>query len=346
MTRGHKDKMLEHTGVSQYDEQVTETRDPFTRHGEELIRARYGPEVADHSFEWPQIGVTPEDFRDTEVIVSRVGGVVAGRAILDAVFYPLAELENLEVAPPFRGRGVGGAIVRHAIEAASRAGFLAIHAQTENDNVTAQRLYSQHGFMPAVRGEMLRVWKFLNLPALSQFLGDHPMALLDSGKAYDREHVLRWRDTGSEDELAVTIRGGSCQSDSNGVGPELSALRLRSGSVSLTAALDSDPSVQPGGTFSTRIVLANEGADELTGGFRFGLNPGFHVVDHPGGERFSIPPGGTVERSAAVALESDFPIATLGICAYPSVPTTVDFLLGDHTFWLAAQAHVSQTNGG
>ena len=326
---------------------VVETRDCFSRHGEELIRARYGPELADHGFEWRPTGVAPENFRDTEVIVSHVDGVVAGRAILDMAFYPLAELENLEVSPPFGGGGVGSAIVRHAIETASQAGFLAIHAQTENDNVTAQRLYAQHGFMPATRGEMLRVWRFLNLPALPQFLHDHPMALLDSGRVSEREHVLRWRDTGSEDELAVTICGGSCQSDSNGVGPAVSALRLRSGSVKLTAAIDGDPSIQVGGNCSIRIALANEGAGELIGGFRIGLNPGFRVAsDYPGGERFSIAPGAGVERTVAVTLGTDFPLATLGICSYPSVPISVDFLLGDHTFWLAAQARVSQTNGG
>ena len=322
-------------------------RDRLSTHGEELIRARYWPGQADHSFEWPEIGVAPEDFRATEVIVSRIGGVVAGRAILDAAFYPLAELENLEVSPPFRGSGAGSAVVRHAIETASRAGFLAIHAQTHKDNIAAQRLYARHGFMPVTRGEMLRVWRFLNLPVLSQFLHDHPMALLDSRQVSDRAHVLCWRDTGSEDELAVTIRGGSCQSDSDGVGPAVSELRLRSGSVRLTATLDADPSVQLGGTFSIRIALANEGTNELAGGFRVGLNPGFRIAsDYPGGEQFSIPPGATVERSVAIALESDLPIAILGGCAYPSVPVSVDFLLGDHTFWLAAQTHVTQTNGG
>lgn len=322
-------------------------RDRFSTHGEELIRSRYWLGVADRSFEWPRTGVTPEDFRDKEVIVAHIGGVVAGRAILDMAFYPLAELENLEVSPPFRSLGVGSAIVRNAIETASRAGFLAIHVQTLKGNITAQRLYARHGFMPATRGQMLRVWRFLNLPVLSQFLNDHPMALLDSRQVSDQEHVLCWRDTGSEDELAVTIRGGSCQSDSDGMGPAVSVLRLRSGSIKLTAMLDADPSVHLGGAFSTHITLANEGANELAGGFRIGLNPGFHIAsDYPGGEQFSIPPGAAVERSVQIAHESDFPVAILGICAYPSVPISVDFLLGDHTFWLTAQTHVTQTNGG
>ena len=321
-------------------------RDRFSTHGEELVRSRYWLGVADHSFEWPRTGVAPEDFRDKEVVVSRIGGVVAGRAILDMAFYPLAELENLEVFPAFRGSGVGSALVSHAIEAASRAGFLAIHVQTQRDNITAQRLYARHGFIPATRGQMLRVWRFLNLPVLSQFLNDHPMALLDSRQVSDQEHVLCWRDTGSEDELAVSIRGGSCQSDSNGVGPAVSSLRLQSGSVRVRAMLDCDPSVKLGGAFSTHVVLVNEGSNELVGGFRLGLNPGFKIIaDYPGGEQFTIPSGTKVERSVTVRLESDFPAAILGICAYPSVPISADFLLGDHTFWLAAQTRVTQTNG-
>jgi GNAT superfamily N-acetyltransferase len=322
-------------------------RDRFSTHGEELIRSRYGPEVADRSFEWPQTGVTPEDFRDKEVIVAHIGGVVAGRAILDAVFYPLAELENLEVSPSFRSCGVGSAIVNYAIESASRSGFLAIHVQTDKDNITAQRLYARHGFMPVTRGQMLRVWRFLNLPVLSQFLRDHPMTLLDSRQVSDQEHLLCWHDSGSEDELAVTIRGGSCQSDSDGLAPSVSVLRLQSGSIKLTAALDADLEVKLGAAFSTRITLANEGANELVGGLRLSLNQGFEITsDYPGGEQFAIPPGTAVERSVTVRLASDFPVAILGICAYPSVPISVDFLLGDNTFWLATQTHVIQTNGG
>jgi len=339
--------MLQHTGNLQSGEQVVETRDPFSRHGEELIRARYGPDVAEHGFEWPHTDVTRENFRDEEVIVSRIGGIVAGRAILDKVFYPLAELENLEVSPPFRGSGVGSAIINHAIEVASRAGCLAIHVQTLKENIAAHRLYARHGFMPVTRGDMLRVWKFLNLPVLFQFLHDHPMALFVSRPISDREHLMQWGDTGSDDELAITLRGGSCQSDSNGLAPAVSSLRLRTGSIEFSAALDSDASIRIGDTFSTHISLANTGSNDLTGGFRLGLNHGFRIVDdYPGGEQFVISPCTTFEKSVAVTLGSDFPVATLGICAYPSVPITVDFLLGDHTFWLVAQVHVSQMNEG
>jgi GNAT superfamily N-acetyltransferase len=323
---------------------VVETRDVFSRHAEELVRARYAPEMANRGFTWPATGVTPEDFRDREVIVARVDGVVAGRAILDAVFYPLAELENLEVAPAYRGRGVGAAIVGQAIETAARAGFLAIHAQTRCDNVAAHRVYAHQGFLPATRGEMLRAWRFLNLPALAQFLYDHPFALFDSRPgAGAREHILRWREPAGEDELAVTLTGGSCQRDSGGVGPGVGAVRLRSGPVCLTATAEGTAAARVEEAFPVRLTLVNEGEGELSGGFRLGLNAGFNIADgHSGGERFSLAAGDTLDRTLAIEIEPSFPAAVLGICAYPSVPVTVEFLLGDHTFWLAAQVQIEE----
>jgi len=155
---------------------VVEPRDNLAEHAEDLLIARYHAGIADHGFQWPAVGITLEDFRDQEGIVARIGGGVVGRAILDREFYPLAELVNLEVARAYRGRGVGSAIVSHAIERAARSGFLAIHAQVFRNNVAAHRLYAHHGFLPATQGEMLRIWKFLNFPVLAQFSDDHPMA--------------------------------------------------------------------------------------------------------------------------------------------------------------------------
>lgn len=329
---------------------VVEARDVFARHGEELVRGRYAPELADRGFEWPATGVSREDFRDKEVIVARIGGVVVGRAILEGVFYPLAELVNLEVAPTFRGQGVATAIVRHAIEAAARAGFLAIHAQSFKENIPAHRLYARHGFLPATRGEMLRVWKFLNLPALEQFLYDHPLALFESAPGTGaREHVLRWHEPSAQDELAVSISGGSCQFDSEGIGPAASRLHLRSGSVSLEATLGADQPAAADRCFEVRLTLANHGSQELAGGFRIGLNPGFRIASqHAGGEGFSLSPATRFERD--VTVEVDWSrvqeVLRAAWCSYPSVPITVEFLLGDHTFWLAAQAPMRDPTKG
>jgi RimJ/RimL family protein N-acetyltransferase len=301
--------------------------------------------MAGRGFEWPATGITGvEEFRDKEVIVARIDGVVVGRAILDAVFYPFAELENLVVSPAYRGRGVGSAIVRHAVETAARAGFLAIHAQTFKNNVPAHRLYARHGFLPTTQGEMLRVWRFLNLPALDLFRHAHPMALFESiASSEPRTRLLRWRDPLSEDELAVTLTGGSCQFDSGGVGPAVSALRLRSSQVRLTATLGPISPVQIGETAAVSLELTNEGESELVGGFRIGLTTGFRIAaDHPGGEQFSLSAGAILERTVTVELTDSFPADLLRISSYQSVPVSVDFLLDDRTFWLAAQAPIER----
>ena len=321
---------------------IVETRDVFSRHAEEVVRSRYGPGVADCGFNWPATGVTEENFRDKEVVVARINGLVVGRAILDAAFYPLAELENLEVHPPYRGRGVGSAIVGHAITTAARAGFMAIHVQTFKDNVAAHRLYARHGFLPATCGEMLRVWKFLDLPALAQFLYDHPMALFASTPgAGAREHLLRWHEPSGQDELTVTISGGSCQFDSEGVGPAVSGLRLRSGAVRLAANLEGNSAAPVGDAFPVHFTLVNEGDGALAGSFRIGLNPGFRIASgHPGGERFTLDVGASLERTLNIEIEASFPSDLLRIASYWSVPVTVEFLLCDHTFWLATQVRM------
>lgn len=318
-------------------EATVEIRHAHSTHSEEWIRARYAPEVADRGYEWPATGVTRGGFRNQEVIVARLDGVVAGRCILDAVWYPLAELENVEVVPASRGRGVGSALVREAARRAAEQGFLAIHAQTFHDETDAHRLYARHGYLPATRGEMLRVWRFLNLPVLAHFQYQHPFALFDSAPAGPGEHLLRWHDPHTDDELAVTLTGGSCQSDSRGLAPSVSALRLRSGETRLAASVTPSADCRACDDLTLTLRLVGEGAP-LEGGFRIGLNPGFHRAgDHPGGERLSLSSGEGLERTLAFRIGPEFQADLLCIGSYLSVPVTVDFLLGDHTFWLCTQ---------
>ncbi len=316
-------------------------RDDCADHAENILIARYHPGIADHGFEWPEVGITVEDFRNKEGIIARVRGVIAGRAILDREFYPLAELVNLEVAPAYRRRGVGSAIVRHAIETAARLGFPAIHAQVFKNEVPPQRLYARHGFLPATQGEMLRIWRFLDFPVLDQFCRDHPMAVFETAPGGEsRTHLLRWRDPLTDGELQVTLAGGSCQFDSDGIGPSVSALRLRSPQVRFRGTQEAIPAIQVGGTFPVGLSLSNEGECELAGGFRIGVNTGFRIVDHPGGERFSLSPGASLERTVKVELTDGFPAHLLRISSYQSVPVSADLLLGNHTFWLARQVRV------
>jgi len=117
--------------------------------------------------------------------------------------------------------------------------------------------------------------------------------------------------------------------------------------VRLAATLDAIPPVRLGGTFAVHLGLTNKGDDELTGGFRIGLNTGFQIAaDHPGGEQFSLPSGSSLDRTAIVELTDSFPADLLRISSYQSVPVSVDFLLGDHTFWLAAQVPIERLAQG
>jgi len=69
----------------------------------------------------PQLGVSAADIAGKQVCVCVIGGEVAG-------FYALArsgdawELDQLWVAPAFMRRGVGRALVAHALDAAFRDG--------------------------------------------------------------------------------------------------------------------------------------------------------------------------------------------------------------------------------
>jgi hypothetical protein len=299
--------------------------------------------VARRGYTWPSTGTTCEDFRNQEVIVARVNDVVVGRCILDAVFYPLAELENIEVLPAYRGRGVGSALVAEAVRRAAQMGFLAIHAQESKDDRRAQRLYARHGFLPATQGEMLRIWRFLSLPALTHFLYEHPFALFASKPAETpRAHLLHWQDPVSEDYVSVTLSGGSCQRDSGGLGPAVSALSVRSRAVDLQTELRGQPTSQE--EFSLSLTIRNRGPESVVGGCRVGLNCGFGIRSgHSGGQEFELAPHADLEFALSIGREPDFPQDVVGNCAYPSVPVTVDILLGDYTFWLCAQVSVRPT---
>lgn len=55
------------------------------------------------------------------------------------------QIEELVVAAAARGQGIGGALVRAAVERATRAGCAEISVSTLLDNAAAQRLYRAHG---------------------------------------------------------------------------------------------------------------------------------------------------------------------------------------------------------
>ncbi len=58
----------------------------------------------------------------------------------------VALLEDLIVAPPARGGGIGSQLLTTAIAAAHEYGCRRITLLTDRDNAAAQRIYARHGF--------------------------------------------------------------------------------------------------------------------------------------------------------------------------------------------------------
>ncbi len=327
-----------------HDDVEVTVRDPFSRHGEELLRSRYGPEVREQWGTWPQTDLCIDNFRDKEVLVAKVDGVVAGRAILDAVYYPFAELENLEVIPAFRGRGLARRIVADATKRAARMGFLAVHLQTDLDNVAAHRVYARQGFLPATQGVELKLVRFLNYTALFHFLWEHPLALFECHSVEGPGlpvWELSWTNPTGGEKLAIHIIGGSCQRDGDGFGPAISSFLIESGGIHLKADIRGPRAVSRGQTFDLELEIANRGPTESSGACRLLLNPGFRPGNaSPGGARFCLAPKSTEVLSLPVAALDTFNDEVLRICAYSSVSTVVEVFAGDHVFWLSCQHKV------
>ena len=88
------------------------------------------------------------------LFVARCEGVVAGMvSLLEGV--NLKEggrafwLEDLVVRPAFQKRGIGSALLGHAIETARALGAVSITLLTDVTNARAIRLYQAHGFTSA-----------------------------------------------------------------------------------------------------------------------------------------------------------------------------------------------------
>jgi [ribosomal protein S18]-alanine N-acetyltransferase len=58
-----------------------------------------------------------------------------------------AYIETIEVAPAWRGRGIGGALLRCVEGSAKSAGAAVLWLHVDAENATAIRLYTAHGYM-------------------------------------------------------------------------------------------------------------------------------------------------------------------------------------------------------
>jgi GNAT superfamily N-acetyltransferase len=85
------------------------------------------------------------------ILVAREQGAVVGMVNLlftmsTALGARVALLEDMVVAPPARGRGVGAALLAQAIAHARAQGCRRITLLTDGVNEAAQRFYARHGF--------------------------------------------------------------------------------------------------------------------------------------------------------------------------------------------------------
>lgn len=90
----------------------------------------------------PQLGTILVARRDDAV----VGMVNVLFTMSTALGAPVALLEDLIVAPPARGTGIGTMLLQAAFHAARAQGCKRITLLTDAQNTAAQRFYARHGF--------------------------------------------------------------------------------------------------------------------------------------------------------------------------------------------------------
>jgi GNAT superfamily N-acetyltransferase len=97
------------------------------------------------------------------LIVADVGGRVAGAFHLTIIQYVanlggrVAQIENVIVDPDVRGRGVGEAMMRWAIEEARRRGCFRVQLTSNKVRARAHRFYARLGFVASHEGMKLRL---------------------------------------------------------------------------------------------------------------------------------------------------------------------------------------------
>jgi len=67
-----------------------------------------------------------------------------------------AWLDELYVVPEYRGKGIGAALLRAALEAAQRSGCAAVDLEVDEARARAENLYVQAGFRPLGRSRWVK----------------------------------------------------------------------------------------------------------------------------------------------------------------------------------------------
>jgi GNAT superfamily N-acetyltransferase len=96
------------------------------------------------------------------VLMARVAGDVVGVAVLAHTWTiehggACTWLDELYVVPEMRGRAIGTALLRHAIDLATTEGRRAIDLEVDSEHARVETLYQREGFMPLQRRRFARV---------------------------------------------------------------------------------------------------------------------------------------------------------------------------------------------
>jgi hypothetical protein len=283
--------------------------------------------------------------------VAEVDGVIAGRVGLEAYYPPFAQMVDLAVRPDYRRRGIGQQLMHACFEAAGRRGFSAIYLQTETDNVNAHRLYHSLGFVPTAYGKMLRMVKFLDYPLVNDFINAHPLAAYwcDPADNVEREWTLQWKGYISDDHLRLTLTGGSCQSESDGLAPSLPNAEwiLQGGSRHLFMSLQSEAlrDAEPGNHVELMVSIENRSERDEYGAIQMALPHGIFVRSpQTHSERVFIwetSPGTKYEQPVIVQVGRDFDASVLRHLNYSSVPIGCEVYWENHRALLSTSQHMA-----
>lgn len=289
---------------------------------------------------WPRAAL----IQGSVTLVGVVGGLVVGRAVLEAPYQPYCELVNLCVRPDYRGQGVATAIVRESVRRARSLGLKYMVLQESLEGPAAHGIYVKAGFLPATAGEMRRMIRLLDAPLVSMLLREHPGAAFTSEPAHEfgsRWWRLAWR--AAEQAVALYLHGGSCQSDSNGLQPVVQACEYCSPEVSFEARVDTESEVARGRATSLVTTIRNAGADCFTGVVRALLVPDTEVEGPASVEaaRVELQPGTQAEVPIPVRIGHEFACDHQRFACYPSAPFTVELCWEGGSVLLSAAVKVT-----
>ena len=276
---------------------------------------------------WPRIPEA-DTLKAGIELIAEVDGLVVGRVHLEAHHHPYCELVNLGVRPDYEGMGVATSLVREAVTRARSLGLRVMVLQEDLGGGTAHDIYERAGFLPATRGDMLRMVKLLDVPSVSMLLKRHAEPEFTSEPAPDwgeRCQRLAWQ-AAPDDSVALYLFGGSCQFDSDGCQPVIGACEIADGTVDLAARLECATEAGKGKTVELLVTIENRADTPLEGCVRAMLLPNTEVA--PDGPREPVPltvePGQEQTIAMPVRISHEFRCDFLRFGSYPSVPLTVE----------------------